>query len=98
MAGNKGKYLQEYNYCKKLIENGQYYQLIDFLQTLTLKYSKLKDGYLINAKNGVLNQALVKNIGCFTETNIKEILKHMIKDKTYILICTQKWLILNAIK
>ncbi|BDT04597.1 Mbov_0401 family ICE element transposase-like protein [Spiroplasma ixodetis] len=66
-----------------LFEKGQYYELIDFLQSLTLQYKKLKVGYFINAKDGVLNQALVENIGCFTETNIKQILKKMIGDRTY---------------
>lgn len=70
-------------YAQNLFAKGQYDELIDFLQSLTEKYKKIKVGYFINAKEGVLNQALVENIGCFTETNIKQILKHMIGSRTY---------------
>ncbi|WJG69456.1 Mbov_0401 family ICE element transposase-like protein [Spiroplasma ixodetis] len=85
MAGRRKNQIAKlhYEYGQNLFAKGQYYKLIDFLQTLTLKYSKLKVGYFINAKDGVLNQSLVENIGCFTENNIKQILKHMIKDRTY---------------
>ncbi|WP_342276391.1 hypothetical protein [Spiroplasma endosymbiont of Nebria brevicollis] len=72
-----------YEYAQNLFTKGEYDELIDFLQSLTLKYKKLKVGYFINAKEGVFNQALVENIGCFTETNIKQILKHMIGSRTY---------------
>ncbi|WP_425380809.1 Mbov_0401 family ICE element transposase-like protein [Spiroplasma endosymbiont of Polydrusus pterygomalis] len=83
MAGRrKNKIAQlHYKYAQNLFSKGQYYELIDFLNSL--KYQKLKIGYFINAKNGILNQALVENIGCFTETNIKQILKHMIGNRTY---------------
>lgn len=85
MAGRrKNKIAQlHYKYAQNLFSKGQYYELIDFLNSLTAKYQKLKVGYFINAKNGILNQALVENIGCFTETNIKQILKHMIGSRTY---------------
>ncbi len=85
MAGRrKNKIAQlHYEYAQNLFSKGQYYELINFLNSLTLKYQKLKVGYFINAKNGILNQSLVENIGCFTETNIKQILKYMIGSRTY---------------
>ncbi|WP_338959599.1 Mbov_0401 family ICE element transposase-like protein [Spiroplasma endosymbiont of Tiphia femorata] len=85
MAGRRKNQIAKLHYQNaiNLFAKGQYYELIDFLQLLTLQYKKLKVGYFINAKDGVLNQALVENIGCFTETNIKQILKHMIGDRTY---------------
>ncbi|BDT04966.1 Mbov_0401 family ICE element transposase-like protein [Spiroplasma ixodetis] len=85
MTGRRKNKIAKLHYQNaiNLFEKGQYYELIDFLQSLTLQYKKLKVGYFINAKDGVLNQALVENIGCFTETNIKQILKKMIGDRTY---------------
>lgn len=85
IAGRKKDKIAKLHYQNaiNLFAKGQYDELIDFLQSLTLKYKKLKVGYFINAKDGVLNQALVENIGCFTETNVKQILKHMIGDRTY---------------
>ncbi|WP_286641308.1 hypothetical protein [Spiroplasma ixodetis] len=85
MAGRRKDKIAKLHYenAQNLFAKGQYYELIDFLQSLTLQYKKLKVDYFINAKDGVLNQSLVENIGCFTETNIKQILKHMIGDRTY---------------
>lgn len=85
MAGRRKNKIAKlhYEYAQNLFSKGQYYELIDFLNSLILKYPKLKVGYFINAKDGILNQALVENIGCFTETNIKQILKYMIGGRTY---------------
>lgn len=85
MAGRRKNKIAKlhYEYAQNLFSKGQYYELIDFLNSLILKYPKLKVSYFINAKDGILNQALVENIGCFTETNIKQILKYMIGGRTY---------------
>ncbi|WP_339047938.1 Mbov_0401 family ICE element transposase-like protein [Spiroplasma endosymbiont of Colias croceus] len=83
MAGNKGKYLKEYNYCKNLINNGQYEQLIDYLYKELDNHKKLKKKYFKNNKQGIENQGAKWNIGCFTETNIWHVLKEMLGNRTY---------------
>lgn len=42
MAGNKEKYLEEYNHCKNLINNGQYDELINYLYKELDNHKKLK--------------------------------------------------------
>ncbi|MBP1527295.1 MAG: hypothetical protein H9Q66_05175, partial [Spiroplasma ixodetis] len=63
MAGNKGKYLKEYNHCKNLINNGQYEQLIHFLYKELDNHKKLKKKYFKNNKQGIENQGAKWNIG-----------------------------------
>ncbi len=46
MAGNKGKYLKEYNHCKNLINNGQYDELINYLYKELDNHKKLKNSIL----------------------------------------------------
>lgn len=83
IAGNKGKYWDEYNTCKNLIANGQYDKLINYLYTKLDNHKKLKKQYFKNNKQGIINQTAKWNIGCFTETNIWHILKEMITNRIY---------------
>ncbi|WP_375317732.1 UPF0236 family transposase-like protein [Spiroplasma endosymbiont of Virgichneumon dumeticola] len=83
MAGNKDKYLQEYINCKKLIANGQYDELIDYLYNKLDNHKKLKKRYFKNNKKGIVNQGAKWNKGCFTETNIWHILKEMLGNIIY---------------
>ncbi|WP_342275823.1 Mbov_0401 family ICE element transposase-like protein [Spiroplasma endosymbiont of Nebria brevicollis] len=81
IAGNKGKYYQEYNTCRNFIENGEYDKLLDYLKTL--KHKKLKKKYFLNNKQGITNQSCKENIGCFAEINVWHILKSMLGNRTY---------------
>ncbi|WP_425381705.1 Mbov_0401 family ICE element transposase-like protein [Spiroplasma endosymbiont of Polydrusus pterygomalis] len=83
MAGNKGKYVKEYNHCKNLINNGQYDELIYYLYKELANHKKLKKQYFKNNKQGIVNQSEKWNIGTFTETNIWHVLKEMIANRTY---------------
>jgi len=81
IAGNKGKYDEEYNTCKNFIKNGKYDELIEYLKTLNHK--KLKKKYFSNNKEGITNQSCKENIGCFAESNVYHILKSMLGNRTY---------------
>ncbi len=56
MAGRRKNKIAKLHYenAINLFAKGKYYELINFLQLLTLQYKKLKVGYFINAKDGVL--------------------------------------------
>lgn len=83
LAGNKGKYWNEYNNCKNLIENGQYDELINYLYIELDNHKKLKKQYFKNNKQGIVNQSAKWNKGCYTESNIWHILKEMLGNRTY---------------
>ncbi|WP_338961714.1 MULTISPECIES: Mbov_0401 family ICE element transposase-like protein [unclassified Spiroplasma] len=83
IAGNKGKYWNEYNTCRNFIENGQYAELIKYMNEILKNHKKLKKQYFKNNKQGIENQGAKWNIGCFTEGNIWHILKEMLGNRTY---------------
>ncbi|WP_338979164.1 Mbov_0401 family ICE element transposase-like protein [Spiroplasma endosymbiont of Panzeria rudis] len=98
MAGNKGKYLKEYNYCKNLINNGQYEKLIEYLYKELDNHKKLKKKYFKNNKQGIENQSAKWNIGCYTETNIWHVLKEMLGNRTYNILIYIKMVIFKCNK
>ncbi len=83
IAGNKGKYWDEYKICRNFIENGQYDELIKYMNEILKNHKKLKKQYFKNNKQGIENQGAKWNIGCFTEGNIWHILKEMLGNRTY---------------
>ncbi|WP_342218177.1 hypothetical protein [Spiroplasma endosymbiont of Amphimallon solstitiale] len=60
MAGNKGKYVKEYNHCKNLINNGQYEQLIDYLYKELDNHKKLKKQYFKNLNCKIKKDTYIK--------------------------------------
>ncbi|WP_339041197.1 Mbov_0401 family ICE element transposase-like protein [Spiroplasma endosymbiont of Apeira syringaria] len=98
MAGNKGKYWQEYDTCKNLINNGEYDELINYLYKELDNHKKLKKQYFKNNKQGIENQGAKWNIGCFTETNIWHVLKEMLGNKTYNILIYIKMVIFKCNK